>query len=103
MTSAHAETEHFANIASLPPRISRVQRPAGQAEIKRLMELGLHRSGDVEKHLGRYVGQLGNLRAVNDVVDRSVRVATNAADSWCCGESTRVRNAVAVSAFTRRG
>ena len=37
-----------------------VQRPATQARINKLMELGFHKPGDVETRLGHYVGQLGN-------------------------------------------
>jgi enoyl-CoA hydratase/carnithine racemase len=67
---AIAETKHLVNIASLPPDaeiapewdafLSSVRRPASQAKIKKLMELGFHRPGDVENRLGHYVGQLGN-------------------------------------------
>jgi enoyl-CoA hydratase/carnithine racemase len=67
---AIAETKHLVNVASLPPDseiapewdafLSSVQRPATQAKIERLMELGFHRPGDVENRLGHYVGQLGN-------------------------------------------
>jgi len=67
---AIAETKHLVNIASLPrdaeiaPEwdafLSSVRRPASQAKIKKLMELGFHRPGDVENRLGHYVGQLGN-------------------------------------------
>jgi enoyl-CoA hydratase/carnithine racemase len=68
---AIADTKHLVNIASLPPDaeiapewdafLSSVQRPATQAKIKKLMELGFHRPGDVENRLGHYVGHLGNL------------------------------------------
>jgi hypothetical protein len=34
-------------------------RPASQKRIKALMERGFHRLGDVENHLGFYVGQIG--------------------------------------------
>jgi enoyl-CoA hydratase/carnithine racemase len=57
------------NIASLPPDaelggewssfITSVQRPAAQERIGELMKLGLQKNADVETHLGRYVGQLG--------------------------------------------
>jgi enoyl-CoA hydratase/carnithine racemase len=67
---AIAETKHLVNVASLPPDseiapewdafLSSVQRPATQAKIERLMELGFHRPGDGENRLGHYVGQLGN-------------------------------------------
>jgi enoyl-CoA hydratase/carnithine racemase len=67
---AIADTKQLVNIASLPPDaeiapewdafISSLQRPATQARIKKLMELGFHTPGDVETRLGHYVGQLGN-------------------------------------------
>jgi enoyl-CoA hydratase/carnithine racemase len=67
---AIAETKHLVNLASLPPDaeiapewdafLSSVRRPASQTKIKKLMELGFHRPGDVENRLGHYVGQLGN-------------------------------------------
>ena len=66
---AIAETKHLVDVASLPPDaeiapewdafLSSVQRPATQARIKRLMELGFHKPGDVEDRLGHYVGRLG--------------------------------------------
>ena len=67
---AIAETKRLVNIASLPPDaeiapewdafISSLQRPAAQARIRKLMELGFHQPGDIETRLGHYVGQLGN-------------------------------------------
>jgi enoyl-CoA hydratase/carnithine racemase len=67
---AIAETKRLVNIASLPPDaeiapewdafISSLQRPATQARISKLIELGFHKPGDVETRLGHYVGQLGN-------------------------------------------
>lgn len=67
---AIAETKHLVDVASLPPDaeiapewdafLSSVQRPASQAKIKKLMELGFHRPGDVENRLGHYVGRLGS-------------------------------------------
>jgi enoyl-CoA hydratase/carnithine racemase len=67
---AIAETKHLVNIASLPSDaeiapewaafLSSVQRPASREKIKKLMELGFHKPGDVENRLGHYVGQLGN-------------------------------------------
>jgi enoyl-CoA hydratase/carnithine racemase len=67
---AIAETKQFANAASLPPdaeiapeweaSIASIQRPAGQMRIKKLLERGLHKPGDVENRLGYHVGQLGN-------------------------------------------
>ena len=66
---AIAETKRLANKASLPSDadiapewdafIASVQRPASQARIKKLMEQGFHKPGDVENRLGHYVGQLG--------------------------------------------
>jgi len=66
---AIAETKHLVDVASLPPDaeiapewdafLSSVQRPATQARIKRLMELGFHKPGDVENRLGHYIGRLG--------------------------------------------
>jgi enoyl-CoA hydratase/carnithine racemase len=67
---AIADTKRLVDIASLPPDaeiapewgafITSLQRPATQARIKKLMELGFHKPGDVETRLGHYVGQLGN-------------------------------------------
>jgi tartrate dehydratase beta subunit/fumarate hydratase class I family protein len=34
-------------------------RSAAQSRIKKLMEHGFHKPGDVENRLGYYVGQLG--------------------------------------------
>ena len=34
-------------------------RPSTQARIKKLMERGFHKPGDVETRLGYHVGQLG--------------------------------------------
>jgi len=66
---AISETKRFADVASLPPDFeiapewdvcfASIMRPAAQAKIKRLMELGFHKPGDVEERLGYYVGQLG--------------------------------------------
>ena len=66
---AIAETKHLVNVASLPADaeialewdafLSSVRRPASQTKIKRLMELGFHKPGDVENRLGHYVGKLG--------------------------------------------
>ena len=63
------ETKHLANLASLPADkdiapewnafIASVQRPSTQARIQKLMAQGFHKPGDVESHLGHYVGQLG--------------------------------------------
>jgi enoyl-CoA hydratase/carnithine racemase len=67
---AIADTKQLVNIASLPSDteiapewdafISSLQRPATQARIRKLMELGFHKPGDVETRLGYHVGQLGN-------------------------------------------
>lgn len=64
-----ADTKNLVNIASLPPDaeiapewdafIASVQRPSTQAKIRKLMERGFHKPGDVESRLGHYVGQLG--------------------------------------------
>jgi len=66
---AIAETKRLVNIASLPPDseiapeweafIKSLGRPAAQDRIKRLMLQGFHQPGDVETHLGDYVGLLG--------------------------------------------
>ena len=67
---AIAETKNFVNVASLPPDaeiapewdacIASIQRPAGQTRIKKLLERGFHKPGDVENRLGYHVGQLGS-------------------------------------------
>jgi enoyl-CoA hydratase/carnithine racemase len=67
---AIADTKRLVDIASLPSDseiapewgafISSLERPATQARIEKLMELGFHKPGDVETRLGHYVGQLGN-------------------------------------------
>jgi enoyl-CoA hydratase/carnithine racemase len=66
---AIAETKRLVNAASLPSDaeiapewdafLASVQRPASQDRIKRLLERGFHRAGDVENRLGYHVGQLG--------------------------------------------
>jgi enoyl-CoA hydratase/carnithine racemase len=66
---AIAETKRFADVASLPPDFeiapewdvcfASIMRPAAQERIKKLMERGFHKPGDVEDRLGYYVGQLG--------------------------------------------
>jgi len=66
---AIAETKRFADVASLPPDFeiapewdvcfASILRPAAQERIKKLMERGFHKPGDVEDRLGYYVGQLG--------------------------------------------
>jgi enoyl-CoA hydratase/carnithine racemase len=69
------ETKRLVDVASLPPDLeiapewdaflASVKRPAAQERISKLMQLGFHRSGDVEARLGHYVGQLarGDIRA----------------------------------------
>ena len=66
---AITETKRFADVASLPPDFeiapewdvcfASIMRPAAQNRIKKLMEQGFHRPGDVEDRLGYYVGQVG--------------------------------------------
>jgi len=66
---AISETKRFVDVASLPPDfeiapewdvcLASIARPAAQRRIGKLMELGLHRPGDVENRLGHYVGELG--------------------------------------------
>jgi enoyl-CoA hydratase/carnithine racemase len=66
---AISETKRFADVASLPPEyeiapewdvcFASIMRPAAQERIKKLMERGFHKPGDVEERLGYYVGQLG--------------------------------------------
>jgi enoyl-CoA hydratase/carnithine racemase len=66
---AISETKRFVDVASLPPDfeiapewdacLASIARPAAQKRIGMLMELGLHRPGDVENRLGHYVGELG--------------------------------------------
>ena len=67
---AIADTKRLVDIASLPSDaeiapewdafMSSLPRPATQARIGKLMELGFHKPGDVETRLGHYVGQLGD-------------------------------------------
>ena len=66
---AISETKGFADVASLPPDFeiapewdvcfASIMRPAAQERIKKLMERGFHKPGDVEDRLGYHVGQLG--------------------------------------------
>ena len=66
---AISETKRFADVASLPPDfeiapewdvcLASIMRPAAQEKIKKLMEQGFHKAGDVENRLGYHVGQLG--------------------------------------------
>jgi enoyl-CoA hydratase/carnithine racemase len=66
---AISETKRFADLASLPPDfeiapewdvcLASIMRPAAQERIRKLMEQGFHKPGDVENRLGYHVGQLG--------------------------------------------
>ena len=66
---AISETKRFVDVASLPPDyeiapewdvcLASIMRPAAQKRIKKLMERGFHKPGDVENRLGYHVGQLG--------------------------------------------
>src|SRR5262245_20879745 len=66
---AITETKRFADVASLPPDyeiapewdvcFASIMRPAAQERMKKLMEQGFHKPGDVENRLGYHVGQLG--------------------------------------------
>jgi enoyl-CoA hydratase/carnithine racemase len=66
---AIADTKRLVNLASLPPDseispewgafLNSLGRTASQERIKRLMERGFHKPGDVENRLGYHVGQLG--------------------------------------------
>src|SRR6476660_9915863 len=66
---AISETKRFADVASLPPDyeiapewdvcLASIMRPAAQERIKKLMDQGFHKPGDVENRLGYHVGQLG--------------------------------------------
>jgi enoyl-CoA hydratase/carnithine racemase len=66
---AISETKRFADVASLPPDyeiapewdvcFASIMRPAAQERIKKLMERGFHKPGDVEGRLGYHVGQVG--------------------------------------------
>jgi enoyl-CoA hydratase/carnithine racemase len=67
---AIADTKRLVNVASLPPDseiapewgafLTSLARTAAQERIKRLMDRGFHRPGDVENRLGHYVGQIGS-------------------------------------------
>lgn len=67
---AIADTKHLVNIASLPPDseiapeweafLHSLGRPAAQERIKKLMDRGFHKPGEVEENLGYQVGQLGS-------------------------------------------
>jgi hypothetical protein len=41
-----------------PRMLMAIMRPAAQTRIRKLMEQGFHKPGDVENRLGYYVGQL---------------------------------------------
>jgi enoyl-CoA hydratase/carnithine racemase len=66
---AISETKRFVDVASLPPDyeiapewdvcIASIMRPAAQERIKKLLDQGFHKTGDVENRLGYHVGQLG--------------------------------------------
>jgi len=66
---AIAETKRLANLADLPPDseiepewdafMTSLSRPSTQARIKKLMDRGFHKPGDVETRLGHHTGQLG--------------------------------------------
>jgi enoyl-CoA hydratase/carnithine racemase len=66
---AISETKRFVDVASLPPDfeiapewdvcLASIMRPAAQERIKKLMDQGFHKPGDVENRLGYHVGQLG--------------------------------------------
>src|SRR6266699_6325329 len=67
---AISETKRFVDVASLPSDyeiapewdvcLASIMRPAAQQRIKKLIERGFHRPGDVEERLGYYVGQVGD-------------------------------------------
>jgi enoyl-CoA hydratase/carnithine racemase len=67
---AIANTKRLVNAASLPPDVeiaagwdtcmNSIGRPAAQRKIKAFFELGFHRPGDAENHLGSYLGRLGS-------------------------------------------
>ena len=66
---AISETKRFVDVASLPPDyeiapewdvcVASIMRAPAQDRIKKLMEQGFHKPGDVENRLGHYVGQVG--------------------------------------------
>lgn len=65
---AISNTKRLVNAASLPPDVemaagwdacmTSVGRPASQARIKALMDLGFHKPGDVENRIGKYLEKL---------------------------------------------
>jgi len=66
---ALSETKRFVDVASLPPDyeiapewdvcFASIMRAPAQERIKKLMEQGFHKPGEVENRLGYYVGQVG--------------------------------------------
>jgi enoyl-CoA hydratase/carnithine racemase len=66
---AIADTKRLVDLASLPPDseifpewgafLTSLGRAAAQERLKKLMDRGFHKPGDVEARLGYYVGQLG--------------------------------------------
>ena len=66
---AIANTKRLVNANSLPPDvemaagwdacIASLARPATQARVKALFELGFHKPCDAEDHLGSYLGRVG--------------------------------------------
>jgi len=69
---AISETKRFVDVASLPPDyeiapewdvcFASIMREPAQTRIKKLLEQGFHKPGDVENRLGYHVGQLGRRR-----------------------------------------
>jgi len=67
---ALVETKKLVDVASLPADadiapewdafLRSLNRPAAQERIRKLMDLGFHKPGDVERRLGHYVGQIGS-------------------------------------------
>ena len=65
-----SETKRLVDVASLPPDaeilpewgafLASVERSAFQSRLKKLMDFGFHKAGDVETRLGYYVGQIGD-------------------------------------------
>jgi enoyl-CoA hydratase/carnithine racemase len=66
---AIADTKRLVDLASLPPDseifpewsafLASFGRAAAQERLKKLIDLGFHKPGDVERRLGYYVGELG--------------------------------------------
>lgn len=67
---AIVNTKRLVNAASLPADVeiaagwdacmTSIGRPAAQDKIKAFFELGFHRPGDAENHLGSYLARLGH-------------------------------------------